>query len=280
MNVKALLNSPFPFLDKFQGKIVLSTFFGIFVYTFLLWFQPFGISNIVFQNNFYFAGFGFITFLIVLISLIFYPLTPSFDKDNWNIKKMFIFNLTLIFIISISNWIYSTVVGSYLSLPPQSFMKFIYMTFSVGIFPNFLFLLLLERFLNSKNEQLSNKLNSILFTKSEELQNPTIVLGNPKDKLSINLTNLICIKSQANYVEVYTLEKNEIKKSLLRCSLSKIKQQLEVYNKIKHCHRSFIVNTQHLIKITGNARNFNLHLKHIDFSIPVSRSFPINTIKD
>lgn len=280
MNLKAILNTPFPFVDKVQGKILVSLYFGIFIYTFLLWFQPFGISKIVFYRYLFVAGYGVITFLVVFISFLLYPLTTGFDKDDWNVKKMFIFNIIIILIISTCNWTYATTVGKDLLVWQHSLIMFVFMTLSVGIFPNFIFILFIERFLNSKNERSSNKLNSVFFNESEEIQNHPVVLGNLQNKLSANLTDLICIRAEGNYVEIYILEKNLMKKNLVRCPISRIKQQLEAYDEIKHCHRSFIVNTQHLIKITGNARNFNLHLNHINFSIPVSRSFPINTIKE
>jgi len=278
MNVKDILNTPFPFVDKIKDKILLSLFFGLFIYTFLILFQPFGIANIIFYKPLFILGYAIITFLIVFSSHLIYPVTPSFDKDNWNVKKMFIFIIIQILMIAIFNWFYTTTVGKDV-IEQHNLIMFIFITFSVGVFPTLFFILLIERFLNYKNEQVANKLTSDIVNKSEEIQNNTIIIGNQKNKLSVNLSDLICIKAEGNYVQIYILEKNLMKKHLVRCSLSKIKQQLETYEKFKHCHRSFIVNTQYLIKITGNARNFNLHLNHINFSIPVSRSFPINSIK-
>ena len=116
-------------------------------------------------------------------------------------------------------------------------------------------------------------------TKVISNQNIIIEFGQKQHQFSLNLTDLLCVKAEGNYVEIYSLKDGLVNKKLIRSSLSKVKKQLELYSEIKHCHRSFIVNTEHLEKVTGNARNFNLHLDHLDFAIPVSRSFPIDTIK-
>ena len=279
MKIETKLNTPFPFVDKVQDKALQSLFFGIFIYLFLLQFQPFGIANIIFYKPLFVFGYGIITFIVMFSSHLLYPkLNPEFDKDKWTVRKMFVYTLFQILLISIFNWIYTATIGKEV-MEQHSLIMFIFITLSVGIFPILFFILLIERFLNSKNEREADKLTSNFVNKTESIQNTTIALGNQQNKLSVNLSDLLCIKAEGNYVEVYTLENNLMKKHLVRCSLSKMKQQLEAYNKIKHCHRSFIVNTQHLNKITGNARNFNVHLNHLDFSIPVSRSFPINTIK-
>jgi len=92
--------------------------------------------------------------------------------------------------------------------------------------------------------------------------------------MSIELDQLICIKSEGNYVDVYFYKNEKINKQLIRNSLTKLSKQLIIFENIKRCHRSYIVNFSNIEKVSGNARNFNLHIKTLDFTISVSRSFP------
>ena len=69
-------------------------------------------------------------------------------------------------------------------------------------------------------------------------------------------------------------EENIFKSKLIRNSISNIEEQLIVFKKVKRCHRSYLVNLDKVEKMTGNTRNLNLHISNMNFSIPVSRSFP------
>ena len=279
MNIKTKFSTPFPFVETVRDKVFLSLSFGGFIYVFLLLFQPFGIANISFYKPVFVLGYGAITFLIVLASFLLYPkISSDFDPDKWTVKKMFNYTFVQIISIALLNWIYTATVGRDI-VEQYSLLMFLFMTFSVGVIPTSLFVLLLERYLNYRNKKEAGQLTDNFTEKLEHSQNIVINLGSQQDKLSLNLLDLLCIKSDGNYIEVYILEKDLVKKHLFRYPLSKIKQRLESYHQIIQCHRSYIVNTQHLVKISGNARNFNLHLNHLNFDIPVSRSFPINTLK-
>jgi DNA-binding LytR/AlgR family response regulator len=39
------------------------------------------------------------------------------------------------------------------------------------------------------------------------------------------------------------------------------------------CHRSCIVNLDKVVKVSGNAQGFKLHLKETDFVVPVARKY-------
>ena len=276
MSIKTKLNAPFPFVSNTTDKVLLSLFLGSFIYIFLMLFQPFGIMKIESYKPIFVLGYGVITSITVLLNFFLHPLFyPNFNKVKWNVGKTFTYSLINILSISIFNWVYTATIGKEI-MEQHSLLMFIFITLSVGSIPSLFLILLLERFLDIRNKREANELTSHL---SEDPKVAPIEIVIQKNKLSIYLANLLCIKAEGNYVEIHYLKDDIVKKELIRSSLSKMKIQLKDYHQIKHCHRSFIVNTQHLIKVTGNARNFNLHLKHLGFSIPVSRSFPIHTIK-
>ena len=67
--------------------------------------------------------------------------------------------------------------------------------------------------------------------------------------------------------------------TLIRNSIKSIEEQLIIFKNIIRCHRSYIVNLDMVSKMSGNARNFNLHIEKLGFKIPVSRSFPKEIFK-
>jgi DNA-binding LytR/AlgR family response regulator len=63
-----------------------------------------------------------------------------------------------------------------------------------------------------------------------------------------------------------------LKKVLLRSTLSLIHQQLGSFEFFIKCHRSYVVNRNHIVSTSGNAQGLKLKLKDIEEPIPVSRT--------
>jgi hypothetical protein len=274
--MKSIIKTPFPYVNRMKDKLLVSLSFGVFIFLFLITFQPFGIQNIQFNKVPFVLGYAGVTFSILFVSYTFYPkLSRNFDADKWTVQKMLIYSVSQIVLGAIFNWLYTITFGKEI-MEQHSLWTFVFITFSVGIIPISLTILLLERFLSSKNKSEADKLSDHLNIESQEV---SLELGIPQSKILIHLPNLLFIKADGNYVEIHTFENGNVKRHLIRCSLAKIKNQLEENPHIVHCHRSYMANVEHLLKVTGNARSYNLHLRHLNFSIPVSRSFPIETIK-
>jgi DNA-binding LytR/AlgR family response regulator len=109
--------------------------------------------------------------------------------------------------------------------------------------------------------------------------NPTVATFNKILSISVNNTdfqipeeNFICAQSMENYCSIYFSENNQVRKDIIRISLSKLLDQVQT-DSIKKCHRSYIVNLNQVKNLKGNAQGYRLFLSEIDFEIPVSRSF-------
>ncbi|MFY0627419.1 MAG: LytTR family transcriptional regulator [Reichenbachiella sp.] len=105
-------------------------------------------------------------------------------------------------------------------------------------------------------------------------KNDLIVLTaeNDKDKFSIKFKNLVYIQSEENYISIFHLSNNNLNKTLFRKSLKSVLD--EVYDSaLIRCHRSYIINLQHLSMIEGNKNKLQLLLDHVPFKIPVSRNY-------
>ncbi len=125
-------------------------------------------------------------------------------------------------------------------------------TLSIAIFP---LILLFVFLLNQKKK--SDVLNLQADQKNEFL--------------SINQDQLLYLQSQDNYTEVHYIKNDELRKKLLRGSLSSFEKQLDY--PLFRCHRSYIVNLLAIESLKGNSQGYQLSLRHGETSIKVSRKY-------
>jgi DNA-binding LytR/AlgR family response regulator len=95
---------------------------------------------------------------------------------------------------------------------------------------------------------------------------------NGKEQLTITLADLLFIEAQDNYVSVHYLEKEIVKRQLLRATMKDVEANLN-NDFIIRCHRSFIVNINNVEKVTRDSHQMKLFLASLSESIPVSRSY-------
>jgi len=280
MKILNWLNKPYPFVNEMKHKLLISFSFGLFVYMFLLIFQPFGISEVIGNKSVYLLGFGLITTLVLLFNYTILPaLFPKyFDLDEWKIKNEISFIILNITIITILNYLYNSFVGYDVS-QQHSLFYFVLFTVSVGFFPVIFLVFITELFLNRKHQHMASMINSKIqigkeFVETDSMPSIEIISESKTEGFVISENDLLFIKSEDNYCKVYFKENNEIKKQLLRITLKNIEEQLQPFTDIIRNHRSYIVNKKQISRITGNARAYYLHFEGCAESIPISRNFP------
>ena len=282
------LKKPYPFPATAKAKIIISLGFGIFIFLFLLLFKPFDFSLLEGKVLYFALGYGVITAVMMLVNLFLLPLLfPKFFKtSDWVIYKMILFVIWLLLLISMANWFFSVINFDSKNIEGHNFSFFLLVTVLVGFFPLLLYLFISERV---KTKQYKNIATNILENKKEirktetdknnETQLITLVGDNKKEEFQVTLQDLLFINSEKNYASVFYLVKNEVKEYLLRVTLTKIEEQTNKHKSIVRCHKSFIVNTNRVVKIQGNARSLLLKINNPcdsknNFLIPVSRNFP------
>ena len=123
---------------------------------------------------------------------------------------------------------------------------------SIAVFP----LMLLFLFLVGRKRK-SNAINLHSVHKNEFLQ--------------INRNELIFLQSADNYTNVFYLQNEDVKKKILRGSLSSFDEQLKF--PMIRCHRSYIVNLEHIKSLKGNSQGYWIELKDWSERIKVSRKY-------
>ncbi|NLR94509.1 LytTR family DNA-binding domain-containing protein [Flammeovirga agarivorans] len=274
-NLLNKLNAAFPLIEDNKIKSIASFLFGLFVFIFLYIFQPFGIADVVFYKPLLIGGYALITICNVAFCFFILPkiFTKIFNPEKWTVLKAILFSSVIILLISISNWLYTSTIGQEVLFISHSFIKFIGITISVGIFPTIVFILFLEWKLRSDKEQKAEHINTQIQEQELEETQEAISFQLEKKSFSIPLHQFLCIKSEGNYLEVYSEKNGAIQKEVIRLSLKKAKEQIQKDHNVHQCHRSYIANFDKIQKVSGNARNYELQLENLDFSIPVSRSF-------
>ncbi|MEL7340404.1 MAG: LytTR family DNA-binding domain-containing protein, partial [Bacteroidota bacterium] len=91
--------------------------------------------------------------------------------------------------------------------------------------------------------------------------------------LPVDLDQLLLIEAQQNYVRLFLLTEHGLQKEMLRNSLSRVESVL-TDSPIKRSHRSYLVHTQKIRAVSGNAQGLKLKLEGLeDLEVPVSRKY-------
>ncbi|WP_299211544.1 LytTR family DNA-binding domain-containing protein [uncultured Aquimarina sp.] len=203
------------------------------------------------------------------------------SEHKWTIGKEFLLVLFVVIIL-----ILAISLTLFVLKPNTSFFSLILKTASItialSIFP-ILISILFEQYKHQriqlqKATALTKSLksrNAKLFTntKNEATSEQTVLIKSEKGEIELQLSpkDLVYVKSDGNYVEIFFWDSLQIQKKLIRNRLKNIETMLPSTIFFRS-HNSFIVNGNYIIKIEGNARNLILHLKGIKETIPVSRA--------
>jgi hypothetical protein len=280
MNPIKYLNQSFP---KAENKWKVILFISLFVSLFLIIFQPFGISLITGNAKFLFlAGYGIITFLILIIDLIFIEkfFPKFFNERNWKIWKEFFWLLWVIFSIGLGNAFYTAMVFDNTSPNIKGIINFQIVTIVVALIPITILIISKQKYLLRKHLNSADFLNKNLHEKPESIQTNTIrfYADNEKDFVEFDINDFLYIESSGNYVELYILDSGKIIRKTIRNTLKRSLYFFTNTPEIIQCHRAFIVNTNKITNAKGNSQGLRLSLENCETEVPVSRGF-VNAIK-
>lgn len=96
--------------------------------------------------------------------------------------------------------------------------------------------------------------------------------GTTSESISIQVKNLLYIESVGNYVKVIHLQDEQPHSDMLRATTKQMEDQLSGFPTIVRCHRAFLVNLQQVEHVVSRSGTMQLHIRHCNESLPVSRS--------
>lgn len=274
----SVFSRPYYISDSTTSRLLQALAFGLFVFLFLFFFRPFQIDLAKQTIGFLALGFGLITVIsMILLNIIVPNIIPSFfDEQKWTVGREMLWTMLNILVIGLTNFLfYSFFITDTFSI--SSLLWFQAITLAVGIIPVTISVLLKEKLERltyiSGAEKMNSQVNEQkLLSKSQNGSQITIPSQNQGESLTLPLDDLIYIKAADNYIEVYSKKDAGTEKKLLRNYLKVVESGLEKEENIFRCHKSYLVNLQHLKHVSGNAQGYKLHLEGVDHEIPVSRS--------
>lgn len=280
-----ILQQPYPFGEKSNIRLLIQSIGeGTFIALFLIFFQPFGVSEWQDPNkNSYLAGYGLITALcgIILRFAVFKTFPKYHSEATWNVGKEVLSIMMLIMMIAAGNIVYSNLIFNF----ENGIISFLWMLLAVviiGIFPA-TFGVMLNYIIQLKkfNQQIvvhhhhTPEITLAEQVSENKVQNSVLlklIAENEKDSIELAVDSLYFIESSDNYSTVFYEKNQKLQKELLRSSLTRLESQISSEN-IVRCHRSFIVNLDKVEKVTGNAQGYKLHLKSPELLVPVARKY-------
>lgn len=270
------LNAPYPLLQNTRYKWLFALLSGLFVFVFLIVFEPFGAAQTIAYKYIFLAGFGVSVFLGVAVTYFILPalFREFFRPEKWTIAKEILLQFCCILIISAFNSLHNYNWWRDIDLY-QTFLNFLIITTSIGIFPIIGLIFFKERTLSKRNIERAHLLSNQLPPSAPE-ENITVQIQEESVKASpmvLSLSAFVYAQSEGNYVTIFYLADSTLSRKLMRLSLKQLDIQLEHLSQIKRCHRSYLINTQHITAIDGNARSLTIQLDNVATPIPVSRSF-------
>jgi len=267
-----VLKKPHPTDFNIAKYIIGSITFGIFVFLFLFIFKPFGLQVLSGKELIKLAcGYGSVTTTYLIIHLF---VLAIFIRENiWTVEKDIINSLIIIAMIGLCNYIFHSIYFSKTFILVK-LLQFQLEALAISFLPVSFITLLKQNILLKKYLQEAEAINqkkAKLFSGSSDDKIITVSAQNPQNDFTCNGNDIFYLQALDNYVIIYFIQDSKDKKEVIRTTLKKAKENLNEYPNFFHCHKSYIVNLDKVIKVSGNAQGLRLHFDYIDEIIPVSR---------
>ncbi len=257
-----MFNKPFKFTSNKFEKIKVSLIV-IFILVFILVFlKPFDMFSYIAEDKTYlYFGYGLSLFLAHLIVIIVEDKIYKKQQKHWYVKNEIFIKLFYLIIGSLLIYFYHFLFVKTFQNPWTSFPVFM-LNYTLPFFLIFLPLLIFYR--NLKGE---------IYKKEEKIH---FSGTNKNEKFTLVKNDILFAKSENNYVFVFYLDEDIVKKIMLRNTLSNILRQAPF---LIQSHRSYLFNPNKIKGLNGNSQNATLQLNSFDEKIPVSKTY-FSQIKD
>jgi hypothetical protein len=268
--------SKFDFTESQSFKLSLSITSSLFLYLFLVFFQPFGVNNYKPSNmvtlELAFELIGLIPIIFLIIYLNEKLIRPRLILKP-NLQQLIPWFIWELILVGSGSFMLYNFLGDFHDFSLSSYVYHIFEVSSVLIFP-FFGTLFYFRFLKIKKDyqdilSVSNEKHNSTSNKSDEL---VLLSGDyKKDQIAVQINKMVVIQSEDNYVGLNYLEDNKLKKYLIRSTLNNIEKLLS-QELVVRCNRSQIVNLNHLESYKKVSHKLLLKINHLEKEIIVSRS--------
>lgn len=240
----------------------------VIVFLILYLLQPFGFS--MYQGNKLLLSllFGAVTFGCCLVyGFVERPLIQRVSP--WRIWHEALSILAMILFIGICNFFVCSWVFHF-PVKLISFLAFLYWTLIIGMFVTVCSVSL------SYYRYLRNQLETLLDKTTDQQVDITVTIHDTNvrgNDLQLSINDLLYIEAQKNNVAVSHMKDGKIVSTELHTTLAAVLDDLQAYENIFQCHRSFVVNLNNITSAQGNSNGYQLRLGKCQTIVPVSRTY-------
>ena len=212
--------------------------------------------------------FGLATFGVALLNTFIFRVAISNQREqNWKAKHEIGLYVIHFFTISISVFFLTYLIAEQsAALSITGFLRSVLSTIFVGSIPVSIHVISEQKRLFKKNFELAAQLNPGLKDRPAQGRLPEMDLNGK----SVSLNDLLYAESDRNYIK---LVMNNGNTDLVRMPIKQLESLLQDTPNLVRCHRAFIVNTNWIENVEGNAQGLRLYLHHRAAFVPVSRSY-------
>ena len=277
------LSQPAPINDHPWLSVILTTVISFLI---LCIFQPFefNLNNIgQIKVLLWFTSFFIInsTIVFVLFPKIF---KRFYNPDTWTIGKTL---LTFLFVIvlmglCVTSLNYFVINKDFPEHYISIFLTDMLASLTIGSIPACIIMFIIQNRALQRNLKEAKELNKLLSEriKPNILEEGHITLaGSTKESITVKPEDIIYMEATGNYVNVHYKQDNKVTYKLLRITIRQVEETLQQHSMFIRCHRAFIVNSDKIYNVTGNAQGYKLKLYDSIEEIPVSRTY-LKSLRD
>lgn len=273
-----LLNQPHPGYTpgEYMRTVARIT---IVVFLILSILQPFNIGQRNINGNPYltalvYTGGAAVTMCIGIIWLYIFP--RWFKQKGWTLGKELVVLCYQILSIAATTWLIHSFRGT-IPEGDATFTRSLFLVIAIGILPYFIATFIKHIYLLKSNLQQAEEMNSRLKSEHAPAEQPVNATGNviinvPKLLAKVPLNEFVYAESKGNNLMVQSEKENKLICHTVRCTLNEFSLANKELTQLFRCHRSFIINTQKILQVRGNAAGYTVQLHPQLPEIVVARS--------
>ena len=252
------MNIKYPFDPVIKHHILIALCLAVWIFLFLVFTEPLDTKAFVGVEKFiYLPLYGVAGAIAYLLVLPLQGVIYRRNKEKWTLLSEVTFGLSMFLfglILSRCVYLYVIVPGEPNPYSLSYFLTAIYLPAILTIFP----IIAIGRWSFGR-----------YFEKKLEDQKIEIQGEGTYEGLRLMMNDLICIKSDDNYIEVSYLNNGAIKKQLIRNKLSKIEADIP---ELMRTHRSYLINPNHFQQFKMDSGKLSVLLTS-EMLIPVSKTY-------
>ena len=274
MKINKWLKKKYPQNILIKNPLIGSIIFLVSCICFILIYKPFQLHASRYFNYemtvaiyFTIVAFTLFGFVRLLKCIRFFS-----DPEDWTVMKELLSIIISLLCMGLTIYFSGFIIenpGNRWNLP--TFFNSLLIASLIGIIPLLFFTIINYRFLlvTEIMKNFNTEIDSIMSEKSEAL----VRIGSQlkKEELEFYPGQFIYAESDGNYIVFHLNVDSQIKKRVIRNSISNIEKQLSAIPFLFRTHRAFIVNVKKVKSQKGNSLGYRIKLTGTDTEIPVSR---------